>query len=170
MRAVCPGSFDPVTLGHIDVIARAAAWLDDVIVAVGQNSAKDHLFSAAERVELVAAACSHLPNVSVAPLTGLLVDFCVDHDARLLVKGVRTSGDFEYELQMAQWNRTLRGVETLLLPTAPQWSYLSSTKVREVATLGGDVRAYVPPVVAQRIEDRMAERSAAESKKECADD
>jgi pantetheine-phosphate adenylyltransferase len=164
MRAVCPGSFDPITRGHLDVIERAASCFEHVLVAVGQNSAKSHLFTAAERLELATIACADLSNVSIAPLDGLLVDFCVAHDAPLVVKGARTSGDFEYELQMAQWNRSLRGVETVLFPTSPQWTFLSSTKVREVALLGGDVRPYVPPIVAERIEQRLAERATAQRK------
>jgi pantetheine-phosphate adenylyltransferase len=151
MRVVCPGSFDPITLGHVDVIERAASCFADVIVAVAQNSAKSHMFSTDERVDLVREAVAHLPNVTVRAMTGLLVDFCLANDAPAVVKGVRTAGDFEYEVQMAQWNKTLKGVETLLVPTAPEWSYLSSTKVREVASLGGDVRAYVPAAVADRI-------------------
>lgn len=157
MPVVCPGSYDPITLGHVDVVERAAACFGDVIVAVAQNSAKDHLFSPAERVDLVRDSLRHVSGVRVLAMTGLLVDFCLANDARILVKGVRSAGDFEYETQMAQWNRTLKGVETLLLPTAPQWSYLSSTKVREVATLGGDVRAFVPAVVAERIHTRLAD-------------
>ncbi|WP_036923170.1 pantetheine-phosphate adenylyltransferase [Propionicicella superfundia] len=164
MRVVCPGSFDPITLGHVDIIERAAACFSEVIVAVAQNSAKNHMFEPAERVELVEVAVGHLPNVSVHALSGLLVDFCVAHDASALVKGVRTAGDYEYEAQMAQWNRTLKGIETLLVPTAPQWSYLSSTKVREVATLGGDVRAYVPAAVADRIRTWLAERPVGRGK------
>lgn len=159
MRAVCAGSFDPITLGHMDIIERAASLCDEVLVAVAQNSAKNHLFTPTERVDLAAVAVKPYPNVSVHALSGLLVDFCVDHDAPLLVKGVRTGGDFEYELQMAQWNRALKGVETLLLPTSPQWSYLSSTKVREVALLGGDIRPYTVPDVADQIEKRLAERA-----------
>lgn len=157
MRAVCPGSFDPVTVGHVDIIERAAACFDEVIVAVGQNSAKTHMFSAPERVELMRSACAHLPGVTVEPLTGLLVDFCRDHGAPAIVKGVRSCGDFEYEVQMAQWNKELEGIETLLLPAAAKWSYLSSTKVREVATLGGDVRPYVPAAIAEQVQRRVAE-------------
>ncbi len=156
MPVVCPGSFDPITLGHVDVIERTAACFDEVIVGVAQNSAKNHLFTPQERVELAKAALAHLPGVKVEALTGLLVDFCVAHGARILVKGVRGAGDFEYETDMAQWNRSLKDIETLLLPTAPEWSYLSSTKVREVATLGGDVREYVPAVVAERIVAKLA--------------
>ncbi len=157
MRAVCPGSFDPVTVGHVDIIERAAVCFDEVVVAVGQNSAKNHLFGPTERVELMRAACAHLPSVSVSPLQGLLVDFCRSHGAPVIVKGVRSCGDYEYEVQMAQWNKELEGIETLLLPAAARWSYLSSTKVREVASLGGDVRPYVPTAIAEQVQRRVAE-------------
>lgn len=157
MRAVCPGSFDPATVGHVDIVARAARCFDEVIVAVGQNSAKNHMFDPAERVELMRLACADLPNVTVASLTGLLVDFCRAHDAPVVVKGVRTAGDFEYEVQMAQWNKELAGIETVMLPAAAKWSYLSSTRVREVASLGGDVRSFVPATIADRVQHRVAE-------------
>ncbi len=157
MRAVCPGSFDPATAGHLDIIERAAVCFDEVIVAVGQNSAKSHMFSAPERVELMRAACAHLSSVSVSPLDGLLVDFCRSRGAPVIVKGVRSCGDFEYEVQMAQWNKELEGIETLLIPAAAKWSYLSSTKVREVASLGGDVRPHVPLAIAEQVQRRVAE-------------
>lgn len=157
MRAVCPGSFDPATAGHVDIIERAAVCFDEVIVAVGQNSAKNHMFSAAERVDLMRLACAHLPTVTVSPLHGLLVDFCREHGAPVIVKGVRSCGDFEYEVQMAQWNKELEGIETLLLPAAAKWSYLSSTKVREVASLGGDVRRFVPAAIAEQVQRRVAD-------------
>lgn len=168
MTVVCPGSFDPITFGHVDVIERAAFCFGDVIVAVAQNSAKNHLFTPAERVELVTASLTHIPQVRVEALSGLLVDFCMARGAPTIIKGVRGLADFEYELQMAQWNQTLKGVETLFLPTAPQWSYLSSTKVREVATLGGDVQAFVPAVVASRIMEKLG--VTASGGKELADD
>lgn len=157
MRAVCPGSFDPATVGHVDIIERAAVCFDEVLVAVGQNSAKNHMFTATERVDLMRAACSHLPSVTVSPLDGLLVDFCRSRGAPVIVKGVRSCGDFEYEVQMAQWNKQLEGIETLLLPAAAKWSYLSSTKVREVASLGGDVTPYVPMAIAEQVQRRVAE-------------
>lgn len=154
MRAVCPGSYDPITLGHLDVITRAAALFDEVIVAVGRNSTKSYLFDAAERLELVTLSCAGLERVRVLPLEGLLVDFCRVHEAGVLVKGVRGASDLDLEWQMAGMNRSLSGVETVLLPAAPQWSYLSSTLVRQVASLGGDVGNYVPDVVAHRLSNR----------------
>lgn len=151
MIAICPGSFDPVTHGHLDVIARAAALFDEVIVAVGQNSSKKYLFSPAERLELVRETTAHLPNVSVAALEGLLVTFAKDRGAGVLVKGIRNAGDVDFELQMAHINAVVGSVETVMLPTSPVWSTLSSTMVREVASFGGDVSPFVPDVVARRI-------------------
>jgi len=154
-RAVCPGSFDPVTYGHLDVIGRTARLAEEVIVAVGMNMAKNGLFRPDERVAMLRAACQEWPNVSVMTFDGLLVDFCRAHNAGLISKGVRTA-DFAYELQMAQMNRRLTGVDTVFLPTAPEWAYVSSSLVREVATLGGDVTAFLPPVVAEQTVARVA--------------
>ena len=151
MIAICPGSFDPVTHGHLDVISRAAALFDHVIVAVGQNSAKQYLFTAAERLELVRETTAHLPNVSVEPLEGLLVAFAKARGAGVLVKGIRNAGDVDFELQMAHINAVVGSVETVMLPTSPVWSTLSSTMVREVASFGGDVSPFVPEAVARRI-------------------
>jgi pantetheine-phosphate adenylyltransferase len=156
-RAVCPGSFDPVTHGHLDIIGRTARLANEVIVAVGGNVAKNALFTPAERVEMLKAACADWDNVSVAPFTGLLVEFCVAHDVEVISKGVR-AGDFAYELQMAQMNRRLTGVETILLPADPQWAFVSSSLVREVATLGGDVFAFLPPAVAKQTAARVSAR------------
>ena len=151
MRAVCPGSFDPVTHGHLDVIRRAAALFDEVNVAVGRNSAKRYLFDTDERVSLVSEAVAELPGVRVEVLSGLLVDFCRDRDAGHVVKGLRFASDFDFELQMAHINHSLTGLETILLPASARWGTLSSTMVREVASLGGDVTAFVPALVAERI-------------------
>ncbi len=157
-RAVCPGSFDPVTYGHLDVIGRTAALVDEVVVAVGGNVSKRGLFSADERVEMVREHCAGWSNVTVARLSGLLVDFCLARGIDVITKGLRT-GDFGYELQMAQMNRTLTGVDTLFLPTAPQWAYVSSSLIREVATLGGDITPFVPTAVAARTRARVAENA-----------
>ena len=156
-RAVCPGSFDPVTHGHLDVIGRTAALADEVVVAVGTNVAKQGLFSVEERVAMLEGACAGWGNVSVTTFTGLLVDFCTAHRVGLISKGVRTA-DFDYELQMAQMNRRLTGVDTILLPTDPRWSYVSSSLVREVATLGGDVSGFLPAAVVERTTARVQER------------
>jgi pantetheine-phosphate adenylyltransferase len=158
MIAVCPGSFDPFTLGHLDVVSRAAALFDEVVVAVGVNSLKSYLFDTDERVELAGLATAALPNVRVERLDGLLMDFARGVDAQVVVKGLRFASDFDFELQMAQLNGELGGVETLLLPATSKWGTLSATMVREIAVLGGDVSALVPEPVAERIRERMAER------------
>jgi pantetheine-phosphate adenylyltransferase len=156
---VCPGSFDPVTHGHLDVIERTARIVDQVVVAVGTNIAKNALFSPDERVEMLAEECARWSNVEVTLFRGLLVDFCAANDIQVISKGLRGS-DFGYELQMAQMNRQLTGVDTLVLPTAPQWAFVSSSLVREVATLGGDVTAFLPATIATRTMARIASRSA----------
>ena len=158
-RAVCPGSFDPVTYGHLDVIERTAGIVDHVVVAVGTNVAKNALFNPDERVEMLAEECARWSNVEVTLFGGLLVDFCAANDIRVISKGLR-GADFAYELQMAQMNRQLTGVDTLFLPTAPQWAFVSSSLVREVATLGGDVTAFLPATIATRTMARIASRSA----------
>ncbi|HBX82829.1 MAG: pantetheine-phosphate adenylyltransferase [Propionibacteriaceae bacterium] len=152
MRAVLPGSFDPVHLGHLNVIARAAVLFDEVIVAVGQNVAKSYLFTGPERVELLRAAVVDLPSVHVEPLEGLVVDFCRARRVNVVVKGVRSGADFDYELQMAQLNHAMTNLETVFVPTAPDHSYLSSSRIREIATLGGDVSRFVTPAVAHAID------------------
>jgi pantetheine-phosphate adenylyltransferase len=142
------------------VITRAASIFDEVVVAVGQNSTKQYLFSRAERVELVRATTAHLPNVRVEELSGLLVDYVKAVGGRVLIKGVRFAADFEFELQMANLNAVVGGVETLILPAASQWSTLSSSMVREIAVHGGDVSAFVPDVVTAKIRLRAGEERA----------
>ncbi len=151
MLAICPGSFDPVTHGHLDIIGRAAALFDDVVVAVGRNAAKNHLFTLDERLELMRATTGQFPNVTVEALDGLLVDFAAARGARVLVKGIRFASDFDFELQMAHVNAVVGSVETVMLPASSQWATLSSTMIREVASYGGDVGAFVPEVVARKI-------------------
>jgi pantetheine-phosphate adenylyltransferase len=160
-RIVCPGSFDPVTLGHLDVIGRAAALVDDVVVAVGSNMSKRAWFTPDERVAMLRDACADWPNVTVALFDGLLVDFCLAEGVGAIAKGLRSAADFDYELPMAQMNARLSGVDTVFLPTSPQWSFLSSSLVREVAGLGGDVDAFLTPGVAERVRRRAGERQAA---------
>jgi pantetheine-phosphate adenylyltransferase len=162
-RAVCPGSFDPVTRGHLDIIERAAHLFDEVVVAVGNNAKKNALFTPDERVQMIAEACAPWPGVSVSLFDGLLVDFCVEHDVRAIAKGLRFVSDFDYELQMAQMNRQLTGVDTVFLPTDPQWSYVSSSLVREVALLGGDVAPFLPPGMAERTIERAHRIGQADS-------
>ncbi|HYP44372.1 MAG TPA: pantetheine-phosphate adenylyltransferase [Propionibacteriaceae bacterium] len=149
-RVVCPGSFDPVTRGHLDVIGRAAELFDHVVVAVGNNLRKDSLFSPEERVAMLREVCTPWAGVSVELFSGLLVDFCTEHQVQAIVKGLRFVSDFDYELQMAQMNRQLTRVDTFFVPTAPEWSYVSSSLVREVARLGGDVSPFLPESIAVR--------------------
>jgi pantetheine-phosphate adenylyltransferase len=153
-RAVCPGSFDPVTNGHVDVINRAAALYDELVVAVLVNPGKAGLFSADERMELLRESVADLPNVTVDSFQGLLVDYCRTHDIPVIVKGLRAVSDFEYELQMAQMNRELAAIETLFVPTAPQVGHLSSSLVKQIARFGGDVSKLVPKVVDDRLRER----------------
>jgi len=157
-RAACPGSFDPVTNGHLDIIARAADLFDEVVVAVGVNKAKSRLFSADERVDMLTEVCASYGNVRVDVFDGLLTDFCRAHDVHAIVKGLRAVSDFDYELQMAQMNSSLSGIETVFVPTSPEYSFLASSLVKEVAAFGGDVSGLVPGNVWDRLTDRLAQR------------
>ena len=157
--ALCPGSFDPVTNGHLDIIERTARHFDDVIVAVIRNPQKaQSLFSLEERQQMLKESTAHLSNIRIEFFKGLLVDFARDHGAEAIVKGLRAVSDFDYELQMAQMNRQLAGVETLFVPTSATYSYLSSSLLKEVAALGGDVAGLVPDMVATRLRERLASR------------
>ena len=157
-RVVCPGSFDPVTNGHIDVISRAANLHDEVIVAVLRNPNKSPLFTVEERVELLREATSKLPNVRVERFEGLIVDFCKANDITAIVKGLRAVTDFDYEMQMAQMNYNQAGVETLFVITNPLYAFLSSSLVKDFAKYGGDVSGLVPAAVLDRLTARLAER------------
>jgi pantetheine-phosphate adenylyltransferase len=159
-RAVCPGSFDPVTNGHLDIIERAAKLFDEVVVAVGVNQSKNRLFSAEERIDMLTEACAGWDNVSVDGFTGLLTDFCLERDIDAIVKGLRAVSDFDYELQMAQMNSSLAPVETVFVPTSPEWSFLASSLVKEVARFGGDVTGLVPEFVRDLLVKRLAERDS----------
>ena len=156
-RVVCPGSFDPVTNGHLDVIARAAALHDEVVVAVLINITKKSLFSTDERVDMLREVTKGLGNVRVERFHGLLVNFCTANGINGIVKGLRAVSDFEYEMQMAQMNYRLAKVETLFVTTNPTYSFLSSSLVKEIATYGGDVSGLVPELVLGRLRDRLAE-------------
>ncbi|CAN5815262.1 pantetheine-phosphate adenylyltransferase [soil metagenome] len=145
--AVCPGSFDPVTNGHVDVIERASERFDHLVVACLRNVGKQPLFDLERRVELLRSATDHLADVEVATFDGLLVDFCRQHDIGIVVRGLRAVSDFESELEMAQMNHRLADVETFFVATSPLHSFLSSTLVKEVARFGGDVSPFVPPAV-----------------------
>jgi pantetheine-phosphate adenylyltransferase len=157
-KVVCPGSFDPVTNGHLDIVGRAAALFDEVTVVIAINQNKASLFSVEERLELLAEVTSQWPNVRIDSFHGLLVDFCRERGIPAVVKGLRAVTDFDYELQMAQMNRQLAGVETLFVPTSATYSYLSSSLLKEVAAHGGDVTGLVPDVVATRLYERLASR------------
>jgi pantetheine-phosphate adenylyltransferase len=150
-RAVFPGTFDPPTNGHLDVITRAAAAFDEVIVAAGVNQSKQRLFSIEERVEMLTELAAPFGNVRIGTFEGLLVDYCRAEGARVIVKGLRSGGDYDYELQMAQMNRKMSGVDTLFLPTAPENGYISSSLVKEIARLGGEVADFLPPGVHDRL-------------------
>jgi pantetheine-phosphate adenylyltransferase len=154
-RAVCPGSFDPVTNGHLDIIRRAARLFDEVIVGVLVNPNKQGLFSVDERLTMLRDVVTGLDNVKVEAFEGLLVDFCRDHDVDAIVKGLRAVSDFDTELQMAQMNASLSGVETVFVPTSPEWSFLASSLVKEVARFGGDVSGLVPSEVLTRLTERL---------------
>ena len=162
LNALCPGTFDPVTNGHLDIIGRAAQTFDQVIVGVLENPAKAPLFSLEERVGLLQEAVTGLPGaggVKVLSFHGLLVEFARQQGASALVKGLRAVSDYEYEIQMAQMNQRIGGVETLFMPTSPRWSFLSSSLVKEVAQLGGDVSGLVPDHVRVALAERLAGRS-----------
>jgi pantetheine-phosphate adenylyltransferase len=154
-RAVCPGSFDPVTNGHLDIIDRAARLYDEVIVAVLVNQSKAGLFSHEERLDMLREVTGDYPNVRVEGFEGLLVDFCREQHAPIVIKGLRAVSDFDYELQMAQMNLGLAGVETLFMPTSPLTSFLSSSLIKDVAKWGGDVSGHVPDLVARRLAERL---------------
>ncbi len=158
-RAVCPGSFDPPTNGHLDIVGRASALFDEVVVAVLVNKSKKSLFTVEERIEMLTEIAAPYPNVTIGSFHGLLVDYCRDNDIRAIVKGLRAVTDFDYELQMAQMNQKLSGVDTLFMSTSPEWSFVASSLVKEVATFGGDVAHLLPDSVHTRLLERIAERA-----------
>jgi pantetheine-phosphate adenylyltransferase len=157
-RAVCPGSFDPVTLGHLDIIGRASTLYDEVVVAVLVNKSKTGLFSVDERIDMLKSVTAEYGNVRVDSFHGLLVHYCQANDIPVVVKGIRAVSDFDYELKMAQMNHGLTGLETLFMPTNPEFSFLTSSLVKEVATWDGDVGRLVPPLVLERLAARLHER------------
>jgi pantetheine-phosphate adenylyltransferase len=157
-HAVCPGSFDPPTLGHLNIFGRAAALFDRVTVAVLVNPDKKGLFAVEERLGLLRATTAAWPNVSIDSFHGLLVDYCAAEGISVIVKGLRGAADFDYELQMAQMNRGLTGVDTLFMPTAPAFSYVSSSLVKQVASYSGDVDGLLPDVVAAALREKIKNR------------
>jgi pantetheine-phosphate adenylyltransferase len=155
--AVYAGSFDPPTLGHLDLIERASALFSDVIVGIGRHPTRSALFSVEERVRLVSQVSSHLPNVVVDAFDGLLIDFCKRKKARVIVRGLRAATDFEYELQIAHANADLDpDVDTVFLPTRTKNGFISASLVREIASHGGDVSRYAPSIVCQALADKFA--------------
>ena len=157
-RVVCPGSFDPITFGHLDIIERASALFDEVVIAVLVNQTKKTLFTVDERLAMIAEVTARYSNVRVDSWSGLLVDYCETHDVKAIVKGLRAVTDFDYELQMSQINLQLKGVETLFMSTAPEHSFVSSSLVKEIATFGGDVSPYVPASIIEKLTARLASR------------
>ena len=161
LRGIYPGSFDPVTFGHVDVITRSAGKVDELIVGVLNNKAKSPLFSAEERVSMLEEITKEMPNVRIFPFEGLLVDFARKMKADLVIRGLRAITDFEYELQMAQTNHKLEPeLETVFLTTSLEYSYLSSSTVKEVAAFGGDISRFVPEIVADRIAEKMKKKES----------
>ena len=159
LRAIYPGSFDPVTLGHLDIIKRSASMVDELIVGVLNNKAKSPLFSVEERVTMLGEVTKELPNVKVIPFAGLLVDFARQTESKMIIRGLQAITDFEYELQMSQMNRKLEeNVETVFLTTNLEYSYLSSSMVKEVAAFGGDISQLVPALVADKVNEKMKEK------------
>jgi pantetheine-phosphate adenylyltransferase len=155
LTALCPGTFDPVTYGHLDIIGRTSSTFERVVVGVLENPSKQPLFDVDERVALLEVACEDLANVRVSSFRGLLVDHAREQGASVIVKGLRAVSDYEYEIQMAQMNLRIGQIETLLMPTNPKWSFLSSSLVKEVAKYGGDVEGLVPDHVRARLPVRL---------------
>ena len=154
---MCPGSYDPVTNGHLDIIERASKLFDEVVVAVLINKSKKSLFSVDERLDMLREVTAQWPNVRIDAWHGLLVDYCKANQIGAIVKCLRAVSDFDYELQMAQMNQQLSGVETMFMSTNPLYSFLASSLVKEVATYGGDVSSLLPPKIEQRVRERIAE-------------
>lgn len=155
-NVIYPGTFDPITLGHLDVIRRASRMFETLIVAVGDNPAKSALFTRRERLAMVRAETKDLKNVEVHGFGGLLVDFASKQGATTILRGVRTTADFEYELQMAVANRAVGGVETIFMAPTPEYEFVSARLIRELAAMGGDVSRLVPPSVASRLKRKCA--------------
>ena len=163
LRAIYPGSFDPVTNGHLDVIRRASGLVDELIVGVLNNKAKTPLFSVEERVKMLKEVTKELPGVKIVPFEGLLIDFAKEMSAKMVVRGLRAVTDFEYELQMAKTNHKLgEDIETVFLTTSLEYSYLSSTIVKEVAAFGGDISQFVPEHVEERIKSKITKKGECE--------
>ena len=157
-KIVCPGSFDPITFGHLDIIERASSLFDEVVVAVLVNKTKKSLFTVDERMSMISEVTAQYKNVTVASWSGLLVDYCQTNEIQAIVKGLRAVTDFDYELQMSQMNLQLKGVETLFMSTAPAHSFLSSSLVKEIAAYDGDISGYVPAQLVERVKKALADK------------
>jgi pantetheine-phosphate adenylyltransferase len=155
LAALCPGTFDPVTNGHLDIIKRAAGIFDPVVVAVLENPAKSPVFAVEDRLNMLKEALADTDRIEVDRFDGLLVDFARTRGIKVVVKGIRAASDFDYELQMAQMNRHIGGLDTVFVPTSPTWSYISSSLIKEVVRFGGDVSGLVPAGVADRLRDAL---------------
>jgi pantetheine-phosphate adenylyltransferase len=164
--ALCPGTFDPVTNGHLDIIVRTSRSFDAVLVAVLENPSKEPLFGIEERVGMLKEATGDLTNVEIGSFSGLLVEYATQRNVSVVVKGLRAVTDFEFEIQMAQMNERLAGIETLFMPTNPRWSFLSSSLVKEVARLGGDVEGLIPDQVRDRLLEKLAEQHEGRGEKD----
>jgi len=158
-RVVCPGSFDPITFGHLDIIERASHLFDEVVIAVLVNHTKQTLFTVDERIDMIKEVTSKYPNVKVDSWSGLLVDYCKANNIGAIIKGLRAVTDFDYELQMSQINFQLQNIETLFMSTAPSHSFISSSLVKEVASYDGDVSSYLPATTLTRLKARLAEKN-----------
>jgi len=158
-RVVCPGSFDPITFGHLDIIERASHLFDEVVIAVLVNHTKQTLFTVDERIDMIKEVTLKYPNVKVDSWSGLLVDYCKANNIGAIIKGLRAVTDFDYELQMSQINFQLQNIETLFMSTAPSHSFISSSLVKEVASYDGDVSSYLPAPTLTRLKARLAEKN-----------
>jgi len=156
-RVVCPGSFDPITFGHLDIIERASKMFDEVVIAVLVNKTKSTLFTVPERIEMISEVTAVFTNVRVDSWSGLLVDYCEANQIDIIVKGLRAVTDFDYELQMSQINLQLKGIETLFMSTAPAHSFLSSSLVKEIASYNGDVSNYIPAPLLEKLKARLSQ-------------
>lgn len=154
-NVVYPGSFDPVTNGHLDIVRRSAALFDEVTVAVLVNENKVGMFSTNERIEMLRETTADMPNVDIDTFDGLLVDYCKRHSIDAIVKGLRAVSDFDYEVQMARMNKSLTGVDTFFIPASNEYSFLASSLIKEVAKHGGDVSAYLPALVNEKLRARI---------------
>lgn len=160
LKAIYPGSFDPVTFGHLDILQRAASVVDELIVGVLVNRLKTPLFSAQERVNMLLESTSHIPNVTIESFEGFAVDYAEKKGAKIVIRGLRAVPDFEYELQLSQTNRILnKAIDTVFFTTSLEYAYLSSSTVKEVAMFGGDISKFVPPCVAQQVYKKQAEKN-----------